>query len=130
MENGVKTNVLEIGNGFHFAQVIAITFAQTKDGAAGAEHLFPEMRERMGRRLGVHLDHFDRLAVLRIRRANTCEGEKYSKHAYVKKLFFHARFHHESDFAAAGELGVAMRASFPHLGLEHKPSWEFNPGEI
>jgi hypothetical protein len=79
--------------------------------------------------LRVHLDHFG-LTVLRIRRANTGEGEKRAQHAYVNKYLFHARFHHEKDFAAAGELGVAMRAPFPRLELEHKPSWEFNPGSV
>src|SRR5580704_6537633 len=100
MENGVKANVLKIGDGFHFAQVMAITLTQTKDRAAGAEHLLPKMRERMGRPLRVHLNHFDRLAVLRMRLANPGEGEKRAQHAYVKEHWFHARFHHEKDSAS------------------------------
>src|SRR5580700_5627938 len=112
MENGVKANVLKIGDGFHFAQVMAITLTQTKDRAAGAEHLLPKMRERMGRPLRVHLNHFDRLAVLRMRLANPGEGEKRAQHAYVKEHWFHARFHHEKDSASVATRSRQASARF------------------
>lgn len=45
VEDGVEADVFDVRGGFHFAQVVAIALAQGEDGAAGAEHLFPEVRE-------------------------------------------------------------------------------------
>jgi hypothetical protein len=48
VENGVEADVAEIGDLFHFVKVVAVGFAKGKDGAAGAEGLFPEMGKGSG----------------------------------------------------------------------------------
>ena len=65
VENRVETNVIEIGDGLHLAQIVTVTFAQREYGAARAEHLLPEMREGMRGSLRVNLDYLGRLRILR-----------------------------------------------------------------
>ncbi len=47
MKNGMEAHVLEAGNLLHIAEIVAITLAQSDDGALGAEHVLPEVGERM-----------------------------------------------------------------------------------
>ncbi len=56
VENRVKANVLEAGDAPGFAEIVAVAFAEGKDGATGAEHFFPEVGEGMGRSGGVYFD--------------------------------------------------------------------------
>ncbi len=58
VEDGVEANVAEVRYFLHGTQVFAVAFAQSQDGAAGAEHLFPEVREGGGLGVGVDLDRF------------------------------------------------------------------------
>src|SRR5260370_30774553 len=55
-EKGVEANVFESGDAFRFAEVVAVAFAERQDGAAGAKHLFPKMRERMRGGPGIPFD--------------------------------------------------------------------------
>ena len=52
VKDGVEADVFEIGGLLYLAQVAAVTVAERQDGAAGAEHLLPEMREGMGGQRG------------------------------------------------------------------------------
>jgi len=70
VEDGVEANIAKIGDLLHSAHVLAITLAQGEDGAAGAEHLFPEMGKGRGGRLGIDVDGF-----LTDRRQRTREEE-------------------------------------------------------
>src|SRR5262249_12096589 len=56
MEDGMKAHVLEICYLLDRPQVVSVAFAERQDGATGAEHLLPEMREGCGLRRGVNLD--------------------------------------------------------------------------
>ena len=58
MEDRVKANIFEISSRSHLSQVSSIVFAQRKNGAPGAEHLFPIMRKGLALRLGVDSDGF------------------------------------------------------------------------
>jgi hypothetical protein len=58
VQDCVETNVAEIGYFFYGAKVFTIVFAQCEDGASGAEHLLPEVRERSGGCVGVDGDDF------------------------------------------------------------------------
>ncbi len=60
MEDGMEAHVLETGDLFYVAEIVAITLAQSQDGAAGAEHLLPEMGKRMSRGGGID-DHYARI---------------------------------------------------------------------
>ena len=53
------------GGLLYFAQIVAIALAQREDGAPGAEHLLPEMREGLARGARVHLNGFGRCGILR-----------------------------------------------------------------
>ena len=56
VKDGVEANVAEVRYFLHCAEVVAIAFAQGEDGAAGAEHLLPEVGEGGGLGVGVDLD--------------------------------------------------------------------------
>src|SRR3984957_8635771 len=66
MEDGVEANVFEIGCGLYLAQVASIAVAQTENGAARSEHLFPEMRKWMGGTIDVDLYGLPRGCALRM----------------------------------------------------------------
>ncbi len=46
VHDGVEADVLEVGDLLHSLHVVAIALAHGEDGAAGAEHLLPEVWER------------------------------------------------------------------------------------
>ena len=56
VKDGVKTDVAEIRNRFHCSEIVAVALAQREDGAARAEHAFPEMRERRRVSLRINVD--------------------------------------------------------------------------
>src|SRR6185437_5478716 len=58
VKTGVEAHVPEIGDGLYSAEVVAVTLAQGENGAAGAEHLFPEVREGSGGGVGVDVNLF------------------------------------------------------------------------
>src|SRR5580698_858265 len=60
VEDGMEAYVLETGDLFYVAEIVAITLAQSQDGATGAEHLLPEMGKRMSRGGGID-DHYARI---------------------------------------------------------------------
>src|ERR1700722_1784145 len=88
IENGVESNVFEVGGRFHLAEIVLIAFAQAENGAAGAEHLFPKVREAMRRSVDVDLESFRRGGVLR-RGSNgmqkNCGGQDQPR--IVSKIF-------------------------------------------
>ena len=58
LEDSVETDVVEIGDAFDFAEIVAIVVAQREDGASGAEHFFPEVGEGVRGGVGVDFDGF------------------------------------------------------------------------
>ena len=68
-ENAVETDVLEIGDGFYGAEIVAIAFAHGEDGAARAEHLLPEVGKRSALGGGVDGVGFGGRGLLRIQTA-------------------------------------------------------------
>src|SRR5271168_636179 len=56
VEDSVEADVVEAGDALGFAEVAAIAVAEGEDGAAGAEHFFPEVWEGMGGGVGVDFD--------------------------------------------------------------------------
>src|SRR6202012_1397469 len=68
----VEAHVLEVRDLPDGAHVIAIALAQRENGAAGAEHLIPEVRKGCGRRLRIDMHDF-------LRATNRKGGEKNQK---------------------------------------------------
>src|SRR5262249_30232319 len=60
LQDGVKTDVSEIGDCLYGAKVIAIALAQRKNCASRAEHLLPEMREWSSRCASADRDRLGR----------------------------------------------------------------------
>jgi hypothetical protein len=64
---------------------VPVAFAQREDGAAGAEHFFPEMREGMRGGVGVDLDgfgqnvRFSTSLRLRTERFESRNGKRYEE---------------------------------------------------
>src|SRR5437868_3405645 len=58
LKDGVEPDVIEICDSLGLAQVMAIAVAERKNGATGAEHFFPEMRQGAGWCGGIDLDGF------------------------------------------------------------------------
>ena len=56
MQDGVKAHVFEICYLLHGAKVVVVAIAQGEDGAAGAKHLFPEVRKGGCWRAGINLN--------------------------------------------------------------------------
>ena len=56
VEDAVKADVAEAGGGMHRHEILAVVVAQRQHGAAGAEHLFPEVREGRGPGLRINAD--------------------------------------------------------------------------
>ena len=56
LEDGMEANIFEAGDLLDVAQVAAVALAQAQNGAAGTEHLLPEMRERMSGSLAINND--------------------------------------------------------------------------
>jgi len=61
VHDGMEADVLEVRDLLHSLRVVAVALAHGEDGAAGAEHLFPEMRERRGGSMRVDGDGLGRL---------------------------------------------------------------------
>ena len=74
MKDSVEADELKIGRSLYFPQIAAITVAERQDGAAGAEHLLPEVREGMGGSAQVDLDGFGPGLRLGLR-GGGCEGQ-------------------------------------------------------
>jgi len=54
----MEADVLEVGDLLHSLHVVAVALAHGEDGATGAEHLLPEMRERRCGTMRVDGDFF------------------------------------------------------------------------
>jgi hypothetical protein len=48
VQNGVKTDVPEVGDSLYGAEIVAIALTECKNGPPRAEHLLPEVRKRSG----------------------------------------------------------------------------------
>ncbi len=76
IHDGVEADVLEVGDLLHGLHVVAIALAHGEDGAAGTEHLLPEMGERRGGSMRVDSDFFGGDGLGRLLGENGCgEGE-------------------------------------------------------
>ncbi len=79
VEDGVEADVFEAGGLLYLAQVAAVIVAKRQHSAAGAEHLFPEVREGVSRSSEVDLYGFARrLGLGRNRECeykNTCRDQ-------------------------------------------------------
>ncbi len=62
VEDGVEADVAKAGDLLYLAQIVAVAFAQRKNGAAGAEHLLPVVWKGRGRCVNVDDDRHVRLA--------------------------------------------------------------------
>src|SRR5277367_3756326 len=87
MEYSVEANVFEIGCGLHFAQVAAIAVAQAQNGAAGAEHLLPEMWKGMGGTVEVNFHGFRHGCVLGADERGMQQGNENSQQEMDAKWF-------------------------------------------
>ena len=73
MKNGVEANILKTRDAFGFAKILAIAFAQRKNGPPGAKHFFPEVWKRMRSGIRVNFDYFSgRLRLCAGLRARAC----------------------------------------------------------
>jgi hypothetical protein len=54
----VEADILEIGDPFDIAEIVAIVVAEREDRPPGAKHFFPEVGQRMGHGVGVDFDGF------------------------------------------------------------------------
>lgn len=71
-EDSMEADRIELGGLLHGAQILTVALTQGEDGAAGAERLFPEVRERRRRRVGID---DDMLRFRRGRRRGKTQGE-------------------------------------------------------
>jgi hypothetical protein len=77
VEDSVEADILEIGDPFDIAEIVAIVVAEREDRPPGAKHFFPEVGKRVGRRVSVDFDGFSKS--LRLSAARKQEKRKKSK---------------------------------------------------
>ena len=78
MQDGMKAHVLKISDLLDRAKIVAVAIAQRQDGASGAEHLLPEMREGCSRRACINLNLLLRASPRDDAEMQQCGDEDYS----------------------------------------------------